>query len=173
MTDSNTPSDLLLELVRGQEQAAEALKNQNTRLFGGEGQKGALPYMLEQHENLIKKIDETRVELAAKVESARLELASTVESTRRELATNVEATRKELATNVEGTRKELSTAVESTRSQLAATQLTHDTKIDEQISDLSEKHLALNGKVNKSVGIATGFYGAVTLALGYLGVHHH
>lgn len=149
MSEPNELSNPLVELIKGQERAAEAMKNQNTRLFGGEGQKGALPYILEQHEALVKKIDETRIELADKVESARTELAANVESTRKEMATNVESTRKELS----------------------AAQIARDTKVDVQFGDLTDKHDKLNSKVNWSIGVGTGIGSAASFVLGWLGIH--
>lgn len=141
MTDINinpeNGSSLLLELVKGQERAAEALKNQNTLLFGGDGHKGALPYILEQHEKLLTKIEDTRTELATKVESTRTELATKVETARTELASN---------------------------------QTARDTKVDDRIDGLTDKHNALDKKVNWAIGVGTGIGAAVTTGLAYLGI---
>lgn len=162
----------LLKLVEGQASAAEQLRLQNIRLFGGDGQVGALQFLIGQHGDLVKSLNETRIELAQKVESTRTELAANVESARKELAQRVESTRVELATNVEGTRKELAQSAETTRKELARERVTRDTKVDHDIDDLNQKHLDLNSKVNWSIGMGAGIGSAASFVLGWLGIRH-
>lgn len=56
----------------------------NTRLFGGEGQVGALPYILEKHEDLVQKLDVNKKELLDKIEAKKAETDKDIEDIREE-----------------------------------------------------------------------------------------
>jgi hypothetical protein len=65
---SDTHGDILVQLIRGQERAATELRLQNERLFGGNGQPGAIYRIVQQHEDLAQKIDDTKSDLIKKID---------------------------------------------------------------------------------------------------------
>jgi hypothetical protein len=148
ITVPGASAQMLLELIKGQAYAATELRLQNARLFGGDGQEGALSFILKQHDSLIKKIDGTRIDLALQVEGTRRELAATVENTRRELAATVE-----------NTRRELSAAV-----------LLRDQAVDTKIDALENKHSKLDAKMNRWTGAIVTIQFICGLGLGWLGI---
>jgi len=48
--------DLLLQLVKGQAEIATTIETHNTRLFGAEGQKGAIPLLFEKLEQITREV---------------------------------------------------------------------------------------------------------------------
>ena len=65
--------DLLVETVT-------TVKLLNTRLFGGDGQVGALPNMLQQHEKLTAQLDTNRQALLDRIDSKKKEIDEDVKA---------------------------------------------------------------------------------------------
>ena len=86
-TDNNAA---LIELIKGQASAATELRLQNTRLFGGDGQPGAIRLIMDQHHSLEKKLDEKTAELLDKIEANKKELSEKTEKVAEALAEKLE-----------------------------------------------------------------------------------
>jgi hypothetical protein len=56
----------------------------NTRLFGGDGQIGAIPYMFEQHKQLTEKLDGNKEELLEKINIKKDELVEKIEEIKKD-----------------------------------------------------------------------------------------
>lgn len=56
----------------------------NTRLFGGDGQKGAIPFILEQHMDLAKQLDSNKHELIERIEEKKDQLMDKIDKTKQE-----------------------------------------------------------------------------------------
>jgi hypothetical protein len=76
---------LLLELVKGQQAAATELRLQNARLFGGDGQPGAIPTLFANHQKLSEKLDANKTELVNKIEAAKEELSLNMATQKKEI----------------------------------------------------------------------------------------
>jgi chromosome segregation ATPase len=80
---------LLLELVKGQQAAATELRLQNARLFGGDGQPGAIPTLFAQHQKLAEelnvKLDANKTELVNKIEAVKDDLAAKMTTQKTEI----------------------------------------------------------------------------------------
>ena len=59
-------------------QTALTVELLNTRLFGGAGQKGAIPYMYEQHEALTKNLNDNKQELLDKIDLKKQEVDESI-----------------------------------------------------------------------------------------------
>jgi hypothetical protein len=86
-TDNNAA---LIELIKGQASAATELRLQNARLFGGDGQPGAIRLIMDQHHNLEKKLEDKTNELLDKIEANKQELALKTEKVAETLAEKLE-----------------------------------------------------------------------------------
>jgi hypothetical protein len=73
---SDTHGDILVQLIRGQERAATQLQNLNERLFGANGQTGALPFLVQQHKDVAQKLDDTKTELLNRIDTAKEDLST-------------------------------------------------------------------------------------------------
>ena len=60
-------NELLLNIVSGQAVLATKIDTLNTRLFGGEGQKGAIPLLFEKHEEMTKTIQAVKEDANAEI----------------------------------------------------------------------------------------------------------
>lgn len=80
----DTHGDILVALIKGQERAATELRLQNTRLFGGDGQQGAIPFIVQQHKELVEKLDKNKDELVEKIEETRTTLTDKIDATKKE-----------------------------------------------------------------------------------------
>lgn len=56
----------------------------NTRLFGADGQMGALPYILKQHEDMSAKLDKNKQELLDKIDLKKKEIDTDVDELRKD-----------------------------------------------------------------------------------------
>lgn len=72
---SDTHGDILVQLIRGQERSATEMRNLTQRLFGGDGQLGAMPYLIEQHKEVTKKMDDNKTELLDRIDTAKEDLS--------------------------------------------------------------------------------------------------
>lgn len=61
--------DLLIELVKGQAKLTETVDIMNTRLFGGEGQDGALKFMYNKHEEHAKAFQEVKERISTEIKN--------------------------------------------------------------------------------------------------------
>jgi hypothetical protein len=84
MTDINVvPTDnnaALIELIKGQSAAATELRIQNARLFGGDGQSGAMTILFEQHRVLQHKMEGDKMELMDRIDVAKTELSTKIDT---------------------------------------------------------------------------------------------
>lgn len=61
---SSKNQDLLMQIVQGQSALAQEVKTMNIRLFGGEGQQGALKFMYDKHEEHVREITACREKIS-------------------------------------------------------------------------------------------------------------
>jgi hypothetical protein len=96
--DINVPgasAQMLLELIKGQQAAATEIRLQNARLFGGDGQPGAIPTLFAMQQKLTEKLDTNKDELVAKIETAKDDLSGKMVSQKKEIEDEIDAARKE------------------------------------------------------------------------------
>ncbi len=67
----------------------------NTRLFGANGDGGAIHFILEQHRELAGKLEENKHELLTKIETAKNDLSQKLETRSTEVESKVEDLRKD------------------------------------------------------------------------------
>ncbi len=59
--------ELLMKIVEGQAILAEKVETMNVRLFGGEGQQGALKFMYDKHDEHTKEISAVKDKISADI----------------------------------------------------------------------------------------------------------
>jgi hypothetical protein len=64
-------SSVLRQILDGQIEMATKLETMNTRLFGGEGQKGVIPIIFEKHENLASHVQGVKDEALKAVQDTK------------------------------------------------------------------------------------------------------
>jgi hypothetical protein len=69
------------------------MRLQNARLFGGDGQPGAIKFILDQHKELAEKLDINKTELLTRIDATKTDLMLTIETKK----DATDATIKELA----------------------------------------------------------------------------
>jgi hypothetical protein len=73
---AETHGDILVQLIRGQERSATQILNLTQRLFGVDGQPGALPFLIEQHKEVSKKMEDNKTELLNRIDAAKEDLST-------------------------------------------------------------------------------------------------
>ena len=86
-------SSLLIELVKGQQAAATEMRLQNARLFGGDGQPGAIKYILDQHKELAEKLDANKHELFTKIELVKTDIGDRMVSQKKDIDSDIKEVR--------------------------------------------------------------------------------
>ncbi len=62
---------VLIQILQGQTELTTEVKNLNTRLFGAEGQKGAIPVLFDKHEALAIIVQDVKDEALAAVQKTK------------------------------------------------------------------------------------------------------
>jgi hypothetical protein len=65
------PKDMLRQILDGQIEMATKLETMNIRLFGGEGQKGSIPFLFEKQEGLSAHIQTVKDETMSAIQATK------------------------------------------------------------------------------------------------------
>lgn len=141
MTDivlSPDNSSMIVELIKGQAAAATELRLQNARLFGGDGQPGAIHLIMDQHRALDAKLDKQSDTLLDKIETNKNELSAKTEEIAKVLAEKTEQVAATLSEKIDSKKKEQ----------------------DDRISEVEKKQYWMSG-AGTVVGITLGWVGSL------------
>ena len=76
-------------------ETATQLRIMNNRLFGGEGEHGALPFLFEQHKGMQDKVDTLKTELMDKIEETRQNLTNSIDTKKESIDEEIASVKKE------------------------------------------------------------------------------
>jgi hypothetical protein len=94
--DINLPGGttaMLIELLKGQQASATELRLQNERLFGGNGQPGAIPVLFAAQQKLGEQLDTNKDLLIAKIDAAKEDLSSKMATQKRDVQLEIKEVR--------------------------------------------------------------------------------
>lgn len=83
-------SATLLELVKGQTRLVALFDSQNERLFGGNGQPGALPTLYENQKELTRVVSQNKTELMNRIDGAKDELTKSIDVKKEKTDTDID-----------------------------------------------------------------------------------
>jgi S-adenosylmethionine:tRNA-ribosyltransferase-isomerase (queuine synthetase) len=76
MAGKSSNQELLMKIAEGQAVLMTEVKTLNTRLFGGDGQVGSIPFLFQKHEEVAKELQTTKEKIKEDVD-AEIEKANT------------------------------------------------------------------------------------------------